>query len=120
VLFQLQVEVGNIYQLVAVLQVEVMMRTDPSIKVGFVAVDTNPPQQSRFGQLVERVVNGGERDRGIGSARAEWSTSMVHRQAGDHPQRGLRHDTVPHADTRQLLHAVGSVRLRSQQDAGTQ
>src|ERR1043166_4755727 len=61
-----QMRIGNVDQLVTALKVEVMMRGDVGVEVGLGAVDTDLTQQTGIGQLVQRIVDGGERDRDLG------------------------------------------------------
>ena len=61
--------IGNVDQLVIVLEIEVVMRGDVGVEIGLGAVDADLAQQAGIGQLVERVVDGGERHRNLGEGR---------------------------------------------------
>ena len=61
--------VGNVNQLVVILEIEVMMRRHVGVEIGFGAVDADLTQQTGIGQLVERVVDGRERHWNLGQRR---------------------------------------------------
>ena len=61
--------VRNVHQFVIVFEIEVMVRRHVGVEIGLGAIDADLTQQSRVGQLVERIVNGGKRDRNLGQRR---------------------------------------------------
>jgi hypothetical protein len=58
--------VGDIDQLVIVLEIKVMMRRHVGVEIGLGAVDADLTQQAGIGELIERVVDGGQRYRDLG------------------------------------------------------
>src|SRR5262249_33023949 len=58
---------GNVEQIVLLFDEEVMVLGIVGVEIGFRAVDGDLPQQPDFGELVQRVVDGGERHRHFGA-----------------------------------------------------
>ena len=61
--------VGNINQLVVILEIEVVVRGDVGVEIGLCAVDRDLAQETRIGELIERVVDGRQRHRNLGQRR---------------------------------------------------
>ena len=57
--------IRNVDQLVIVLKIEVMVRRDVGVEIGLGAVDADLAQQTGIGELVEGVVDRGERYRDL-------------------------------------------------------
>jgi hypothetical protein len=111
--------IRDVDQFVVVLEIEVVMRGHVGVEIGLGAVDTDLPQQARIGQLVERVVDGGERYRHFGEggflvqhfrgqmprALAEQEPAQRHALTGGAQARRLQHfvDVMPGTAGQQRL-----------------
>src|SRR2546425_4556158 len=97
--------VGNVDQLVVVFEIEVVVRGDVGVEIGLGAVDRYLAQETRIGELIERVVDGRQRHRNLGErgflvqhfrgqmagALAEQQPAQRHALAGRPKTGGLQH-----------------------------
>jgi len=119
-----EMRIGNVDQLVVVLEIEMVVRRDVGVEIGLGAVDADLAQQARIGELIERVVDSGQRHRNLGErgflvehfrgqmagALAEQQPAQRHALAGRPQPCGLQHfvDVVPGtAGQRRLMSGAG-------------
>ena len=102
--------VGNVDQLVVVFEIEVVMRRHVGVEIGLGAVDADLAQQAGIGQLIERVVDGGERHRNLGQGgflvehfRGEMARALAEQQPAQ------RHALAGRTQTGRLQHFVDVV-----------
>src|SRR6267154_4075323 len=122
--------IGDIDQLVIVFEIEVVVGGDVGVEIGLGAVDADLAQETGIGELIERVVDGGERYRDLGQRRfliehfsgqmpralAEQEPAKRHALAGRPQPCGLQHfvDVMPRtAGQRRLMSGGTAWRISS-------